>query len=268
MSGNQLQPEPPSTRKPSVNAAQRTRKRSVFYNPPDIKVVPLAEFSRHHHHGHGFDSPLHRPEDALSIATDDSHARKVSFIGGGHGGTRQRGISVTSQQSSDIGVSRRTRKISASSVMSDYRHDRRQLARRGFGSTSTDRRISEWFMKKPPQRYANTYKMTSDKPFSSATVRKTIETELEQYISGLTYEPSQMGSKVKVISDDIKQMVKLHGFGRYKIVCTVTLGQNMGQGFRESSKCLWDDKSDSYVTVSYHNGSVYIVVTVFALFCE
>ncbi|XP_072023879.1 dynein light chain Tctex-type 5-like [Amphiura filiformis] len=266
MSGKQLQPVPPGPeiriRKPSVSQPQRTRKHSVFDNPPDITVLPMTEYSRH---GHGYELPshvhrsgehMHRSgDDAQSVATEDSRTRKVSFIGG----PRQRGISVSSLQSSDFGTGTRiTRKISASSVMSDYR---RQAMRRG------DRKISDWIMRKP-SRYANTYKLTSDKPFNSAVVRKTIETELEQYLSGLTYEPTQMGSKAKMISDDIKQMVKLHGFGRYKIICTVTLGPNRGQGFRESSRCLWDTESDSYVTVTYNNGSMFVVVTVFAVFHE
>lgn len=123
----------------------------------------------------------------------------------------------------------------------------------------------DWFGMRKPSRFANTYKMTTDKPFNPDAVRKTIETELEQYLTELTYDGPQMGTKAKIISDDVKQMVKLHGYDRCKIVCTVTLGQSKGQGFRECSRCIWDTERDNFVTVSCDNGSLFVVVTVFGI---
>ena len=194
-------------------------------------------------------------------SADSARSHKVAFTGG----PRQRKISLSSTQSSDIGVTRRSRKISVSSMMSTGRPTRRSMVHSERGAVAAYG--GDWYLRKP-SRIANTYKMTPNKPFSVSVSRKTIESELDQYLAGMTYDATEVGIKAKIISDHIKQMVKLHGFGRYKIICTVTLGQSGGQGFVESSRCLWDVEHDGFVTVSRDNGHVFVIVTVFALFHE
>ena len=41
-----------------------------------------------------------------------------------------------------------------------------------------------------------------------------------------------------------------------------------GQGIFAASRCLWDEKTDNYVSASYYNNSLFAVATVFACYYE
>lgn len=41
-----------------------------------------------------------------------------------------------------------------------------------------------------------------------------------------------------------------------------------GQGIFSASRCLWDEKTDNYVSASYYNNSLFAVATVFACYYE
>lgn len=43
---------------------------------------------------------------------------------------------------------------------------------------------------------------------------------------------------------------------------------SQGQGIFSASRCLWDEKTDNYVSASYYNNSMFAVATVFACYYE
>ena len=55
---------------------------------------------------------------------------------------------------------------------------------------------------------------------------------------------------------------------RYKIVCSVTIIQNTGQGIRQASRFLWNDKFDNWVDGTYTNSTIIAQATVYMLYYE
>ena len=55
---------------------------------------------------------------------------------------------------------------------------------------------------------------------------------------------------------------------RYRIVCTVMIGQLTGQSVRYVSRCMWDTATDSSASASYQNSSLFATATVFAVYFE
>ena len=60
----------------------------------------------------------------------------------------------------------------------------------------------------------------------------------------------------------------LHDCFRYKIVVVVQIGQNTNQGVRVASRCLWDDKRDTFASASFSNKHMWAVGEVYAVLME
>ena len=60
-----------------------------------------------------------------------------------------------------------------------------------------------------------------------------------------------------------KSCVKKCDIPRYKFMCHVTLDKKTGQSLANVSRCLWDEKTDSFASAEFQNASLYCVVTVF-----
>ncbi|XP_038049658.1 tctex1 domain-containing protein 1-like [Patiria miniata] len=225
------------------------RKTSVYTRPNQADLV--------HHTGvdqHGEGGASHQLE---------GRSRKVSFGSTG----RPRNISVGSSEGADlimrnrkhsVGDPDRSRKISTS---------RRTLSveERGWGtdSGSITARGASASLPKP-----NTYRMNPERPFREKAVREVIENVLED-MDDVRYEsPSIMAAKARSISDTVKQRVKLIGFDRYKLVCVACLGQKKGQEVQDVGRCLWDATKDGFVSVAYENATLFVVVSVYAVYQE
>ena len=72
----------------------------------------------------------------------------------------------------------------------------------------------------------------------------------------------------RVLSDEIKKGVKAMNFDRYKIVCSVIIGEKKGQGVHVTSRCAWDERSDSFATYSFQNDKIFCTATVFGVYNE
>ena len=55
---------------------------------------------------------------------------------------------------------------------------------------------------------------------------------------------------------------------RYKIVANVIVGQDSGQDFTYTSRCLWYPQTDNFVQSQIKVGDLFAVVTVFAVYHE
>ena len=72
----------------------------------------------------------------------------------------------------------------------------------------------------------------------------------------------------KGMSNSIMSDLKSLGYERFKFVCTVTIGQNKGQGVRIASRSVWNTDSDRFVSESFMNESLFAVGVVFGIYKE
>jgi len=70
------------------------------------------------------------------------------------------------------------------------------------------------------------------------------------------------------LSEAIKDRIKALHLPRYKLICTVVIGQNSGQSMRHASRWLWDADNDGFASVSYDNGSLFATATVYVVYYD
>lgn len=123
----------------------------------------------------------------------------------------------------------------------------------------------------PKNRYENTYKMEPDSMPSVTLVQSTMKQAIKELIAGENddfLDAEGRGIVCTRLSDDIKQRIKLYyGHTRYKFIVHVTIVQNFST-FQIGSRCLWNDNTDTHMTVSIPFGDSYIVSTCFAVYFE
>lgn len=113
----------------------------------------------------------------------------------------------------------------------------------------------------------NTYKMGPDKGFSSAEVRAIILQHL-QSLESQKYDAKLCRELAKGMSNSIMSDLKSLEYSRFKFVCTVTIGQNRGQGVRIASRSVWDTDCDRFVCESFKNETLFAVGVVFGVYQE
>lgn len=91
---------------------------------------------------------------------------------------------------------------------------------------------------------------------------------LEERLSGETYNTERSKELMGTLSEQIIGQLKRMPMDRYKLVCTVMVGQRLGQGLQIASRCAWDEVKDSYTSVTYENKSLYAVATVYGAYAE
>ncbi len=123
---------------------------------------------------------------------------------------------------------------------------------------------------KPKIQMENTYKMApdSDLTFKSSKVEDVVRDILKANLYDYVYDQSTSAAKTRNLCSMIKDRVKCLDFKRYKIVANVFLGQNTGQGLEATSRALWHEKTDTYVSVNYTSGTFFVVATVHAVYFE
>uniref|UniRef100_A0A8W8JFI1 Tctex1 domain-containing protein 1 n=2 Tax=Magallana gigas TaxID=29159 RepID=A0A8W8JFI1_MAGGI len=118
-------------------------------------------------------------------------------------------------------------------------------------------------------KYENTYKMSPDAKFRESSIRSIISEVLEENIKSITtYDSSVLGGKCKLACDVIKERVKQLNITRYKIIASVIAAQKGSQSMVVTSRCLWDQKNDNYVSVKVELGEFYVVGTVYVVYAE
>ena len=121
-----------------------------------------------------------------------------------------------------------------------------------------------------PTIIENTYKMKPDdgQAFQKNMIKTTIQNTLDELFTSEKYSPSQFSFLAKIVSDQVKDKVKVMGMTRYKLVCHVMVTSNDRQGLIAGSRCLWDNQSDNFCFVSYKTSTCHVVVSLFAAFFE
>jgi len=104
--------------------------------------------------------------------------------------------------------------------------------------------------------------------FQSGKVETIMYNVLESYLDGEKYDSKMCSHLAQNLTEVIKDRVKEIGFNRYKLICNVMIGQNAAQGMRVASRCLWDEKTDSFASVKYAKGQLFAIATLYAAYFE
>lgn len=123
---------------------------------------------------------------------------------------------------------------------------------------------------KPKVRLENTYKMNPDDgtEFSSCRVQREVYKTLENYLGDIAYDPERCSKLCLDLSVLVKNRVKALGFPRYKILSNVIIGQCKEQGIQTASRCVWDDKNDTFAYAVYKNASLFAIGIVHGVYYE
>ena len=119
--------------------------------------------------------------------------------------------------------------------------------------------------------YENTYKMLpdEDKRFTGgASVSGAVHSILESYLCDVDYEEEKCSSLSKDLAHMIKQRIRDMNFDRYKLLVTVMIGENTGQGLQTATRFLWNTQTDNFLSVNYKNGTLFAVATIYAIYYE
>ncbi|XP_053325924.1 dynein light chain Tctex-type 4 [Spea bombifrons] len=119
-------------------------------------------------------------------------------------------------------------------------------------------------------QYENTYKVGPDQDcrFNASKVQKVLENIMGSYLGDTNYNPLTSGQLTQNLSDLIRSKLKEICPSRYKVVCSVFLGQMGQQGVKVSSRSLWDPQNDNFASATFTNPSLFAVATVHGLYYE
>nr|XP_006815332.1 PREDICTED: tctex1 domain-containing protein 1-like [Saccoglossus kowalevskii] len=104
--------------------------------------------------------------------------------------------------------------------------------------------------------------------FVSDKIQPLIQTVLEEKLSHETYNAEKCAELSKSISQEIKLRIKALHYDRFKIVCTVSIGEKKNQDIMMGSRCVWDTDKDNYASGSYANASLFSIAVVYGLYYE
>ncbi len=115
----------------------------------------------------------------------------------------------------------------------------------------------------------NTYKLQPDEFFLTGKARAIIRDVLEAHLTAKSYIAEESKRLSVEISDEIKRKVKAEApVERYKLVCVVWIGQQLGQGVHISSRCLWNANFDNFAQETFRNDQLFAQASVYAVFVE
>lgn len=104
--------------------------------------------------------------------------------------------------------------------------------------------------------------------FYSHEIKKIMDEILQEKLSTQSYDPTICRVLCISLSEDIKSRVKNLGMERFRLICSVSIGSNSGQGILMASRFLWNEYKDNFSTSSYQNSSLFAVAIVFGVLKE
>ncbi|CAG9326612.1 unnamed protein product [Blepharisma stoltei] len=107
-----------------------------------------------------------------------------------------------------------------------------------------------------------------EEKFYPAQVKRIVNDVLQDKLEGKSYDNATAQQLALEISNIVKIRCKNLRMPRYKLIVQTFIGENMGQGLRVASKCLWNAKFDNYASHSYQSGNIFAVVIVFGSYYE
>ncbi|XP_050402970.1 dynein light chain Tctex-type protein 2B [Patella vulgata] len=132
-----------------------------------------------------------------------------------------------------------------------------------MGQRFKDRRGTRLNIPKEP-----TYRMEPHRKFDPKKAEAVIIEVLNDRLKNFKYNPKFCANFSKIISDEIKDKIKILGFDRYKIVANVIIGQKKDVAVLVTSRCAWDEKLDNYVTYTFENEHIFCTACVYGVYSE
>ncbi|XP_078353802.1 dynein light chain Tctex-type protein 2B-like [Oculina patagonica] len=104
--------------------------------------------------------------------------------------------------------------------------------------------------------------------FYAHEIKKIMDEILQEKLSTQSYDPSTCRVLCISLSEDIKGRVKNLGMERFRLICSVSIGSNSGQGILMASRFLWNECKDNFSTSFFQNASLFAVAIVFGVLKE
>ncbi|XP_002130187.2 dynein light chain Tctex-type 5-like isoform X1 [Ciona intestinalis] len=118
-------------------------------------------------------------------------------------------------------------------------------------------------------QYENTYRMDPADRFKPYEIEGTAMNILKSHLGESAYDPEMCRNESLAIAAKISEALKAKNYKRYKHVVVVSIGSLKERpGVYLGSRCLWNDKTDSFATVRYQNTSLYAIAMVYGLYYE
>ncbi|XP_020843224.1 dynein light chain Tctex-type 4 [Phascolarctos cinereus] len=95
-----------------------------------------------------------------------------------------------------------------------------------------------------------------------------LEAVLSGALNGARYSAGGAGALARGLCELVRMRIRELLPPRYKLVCTVVVGQRAGQGMRVASRALWDAGSDGHASASVCAGALFAVAVVHGVYCE
>ena len=165
---------------------------------------------------------------------------------------------------SSIAMDKAVRKMSVYRRLSTYAYSRK-------GSVANS--VMDLTLASPtrgPAKLENTYQLqpADGQKFNASKVSAIVNEILKSYLDGEKYEEKKCKMMVKNLSDVIKSRVKGLGYPRYKIICSVTIGQVANQSLQFASRCLWSEDRDNFACGSYQSGTLFCTALVYGIYLD
>lgn len=117
-------------------------------------------------------------------------------------------------------------------------------------------------------KYANTYRMESNKKFQVHLVQAKAEQILKDRVTTINYDPEIYGPMSVSLASEILAAVKEMGFDRYKYIVRVLIVENKGQGLNMSSRWLWNVERDNWASAILKTSSLISLAVIFAVYFD
>ncbi|KAM9000539.1 tctex1 domain-containing protein 4 isoform X2 [Sarcophilus harrisii] len=99
-------------------------------------------------------------------------------------------------------------------------------------------------------------------------VRRALEAALTGALTGARYPAGGAGALARGLCELVRKRVRELLPPRYKLVCSVVVGQRAGQGVLVASRALWDPASDGHASACACAASLFAVAVVHGLYSE
>jgi len=104
--------------------------------------------------------------------------------------------------------------------------------------------------------------------FNDKEVLETVQEFVDDRLAGYHYMPKFGKNFASILADEVKDKVKSMNYDRYKIVCSVILGEIRNHDLLVCSRCTWQTDTDNSVIYTYKTKQYFCNVSVYGLYME
>jgi len=108
-------------------------------------------------------------------------------------------------------------------------------------------------------QFEHKFKPIAVKPLIHEVLNEYFETRKE-------YDANEVNTWSSDVCEEIKSKLKDLGLERYKFVVQVLIGEQRGAGVKTTTRCFWDNESDSYATDVFMNENFFCVASAYGCF--